>query len=158
MDFELIQYCEENNIEYHILDEEEEETIRNNITEKYIDKNKKNMNFFDDMLIEHEVGIGYIAGSWRWIRDYIENKEVIMFNAHWEGNSIKLYDGSVFIDYYETTMLDEFYITNENTDFLLSYNDSCCLWAFGEAGAWLKSTTLYKYWQEAQNVYCEYTK
>lgn len=156
MELEFVKYCEKNNLEYHILDKEEEETIRKNIAEKYIDKNKKYEISTSDML-KSEIGtrIGHIDGSWKWIRRYIENKEIVFFFDYKKSRYIKLYDGAMFAQfYYDFTYRHfmaykkEFYITNENTDFLIIYDHLMNLLTYGEAEKWLKSTILYQYWIE----------
>ena len=148
LDDDLIEFCEEIKEEYKILNSEEEEFIKKIIKNKYVKQNAKTSFSFFNMLDYSQMSGVNLPDSWKWIKDFINNKKVIVFFNEGMGKKyIKLYNGGIFVDFYDEGPLVEFYITDCNGSFLLGYNHSQCLFAFETAGIWLENDIRYKEYQ-----------
>ena len=149
MDEDLIEYCEKLKQKYSILNSEQREFIKKTVRAKYVRKDAKtNFSFFDMLDYSNMSGIN-IPDAWRWIKDIVANEEIIVFiNEGAAKEYIKLYHGGIFVDFYDESPLVEFYITDCAVSFLLGYNHSQCLFAFGTAGDWLENDNRYKRYQK----------
>ena len=53
-----------------------------------------------------------IPDSWKWINDFIQNRKIIIFfNSDTGREYIILKNGNIFVDFYDNSPLEEFYIT-----------------------------------------------
>ena len=149
MDEDLIEYCKKLKQKYSILNSEEKEFIKKTVKANYVRKDAKtSFSFFDRLDYSDMSGIN-IPDAWRWIKDFVANKEIIVFfNEGAAKEYIKLYHGGIFVDFYDESPLVEFYITDCAVSFLLGYNHSQCLFAFGTAGDWLENDNRYKRYQK----------
>lgn len=153
MDEDLIEYCERLKQKYDILNLEQRELIQKTVKEKYIRKDAKfGFSIFDMLDFSHMSGIN-IPDAWRWIKDFIQNKEIVVFfNLGTAKEYIKLYHGEIFVDFYDESPLVEFYITDCAVSFLLGYNHSQCLFVFETAADWLENDDRYKKHQKNKAI------
>lgn len=153
MDDDLIEFCKKEKQNYMILNSEERQFIKNAVKTKYMRKDvKTSFSFFNMLDYSHMSGTN-VADAWRWIKDFIANKEVVVFfNEGTAKEYIKLYNGAIFVDFYDESPLVEFYITDCTISFLLGYNHSQCLFAFDTAGDWLENDDRYKKYQKLKKL------
>lgn len=117
--------------------------IWHNIVKKYTDAQDHFDWLWENLLDEYTV---CAPDSWTWIGSYLQDKPCYFVINDVElcgcgsGRKSAYYfdDGSNIVDMYgETWHTVEFYVTDENLSFLLSYNHHDCLSACGEAKKWL---------------------
>lgn len=141
MDQDLIEFCKKLGEEYNILSVEEKNKIKNLIKEKYLRREVKIINFSIYEALDFSQSWGTnIPESWKWINDFIDNQSVIVFFNSGEGKDyIQLKNGNIFVDFYNISPVEEFYITDADTSFLLAYCHSQCLSTMGTAKNWLRN-------------------
>lgn len=115
--------------------------IWHNIVVKYTNAQDHYDWLWENFLDEYAVSS---PDSWTWIQSYLHNKSCYFIINDVElcgyGRKLAYYfdNGSSIVDMYnETGQCIEFYITDENLSFLLSYNHHDYLSACGDAKKWL---------------------
>ncbi|MCR4567306.1 MAG: hypothetical protein K5769_04605 [Pseudobutyrivibrio sp.] len=111
--------------------------LLSDIKKKYIDSSQKSV-WLWEQLAEYE----YISdnNAWSYIKDFISNNECIMFfNIGDEDKMFRISNGNDLNYILAETFGYEFYITNEDTSFLLCFNHHDILYAAGEAKKWIKT-------------------
>lgn len=114
--------------------------IWHNIVVKYTNAHDHCNWLWENFLDEYSV---CSTDSWTWIQSYLQNKPcyfIINDVVCGCGRKLAYYfdDGSTIVDMYnETWQGIEFYVTDENLSFLLSYNHHDYLSACGDAKKWL---------------------
>lgn len=141
---QLIEYCKDLNINGFVLDDDDRNNIIKLIEKLYVRKGAKyGFSLFDMLKFEELEGISLID-SWRWVHDFIKDRDIVVFFNFKCDRYVYLENGSAFIDFYENCYENEFYITNRSAGFLMGYNHSHCLFAMGTAIKWLENTQKYK--------------
>jgi hypothetical protein len=80
---------------------------------------------------------------WKWFSEMLEKQKVLLFFEPNEGDiSFQINNGSVLSSILENAYQFTFYLTNEESSFLLCCNDHDNLIASGDAIAWLHSYVL----------------
>ncbi len=79
--------------------------------------------------------------AWSWIDQYIENDAIMFFNPYDEKISYVFTNGKDIVNTLAECYNFEFYITNNDFDYILCFNHHRVLYACGDASEWLK---LYK--------------
>jgi len=101
MDEDLIEYCEKLKQKYSILNSEQREFIKKTVRAKYVRKDAKTNFSFFDMLDYSNMSGTNIPDSWRWIKDFIYHKEIVVFfNDGTTREYIKLYNGEKFVYFF----------------------------------------------------------
>lgn len=78
--------------------------------------------------------------AWRFISEFVQNSEAIMFFDREEENLMFLFrDGSEIVPVLAESVGFEFYITNSSTDYLICFNHHDYLIATGTAAVWLRA-------------------
>lgn len=78
--------------------------------------------------------------GWLWIKEYIENDEVILFFDPDESDVTGFIfpESQELMKYLDVAPWDDIYVTNKNRNYLLSFNSYKNLQAWGDAKEWLK--------------------
>lgn len=152
MEKELIDYYKKKCFNYRILTLQEKMHIKLLIENIYINQNKRyGFSLFDVLKIEESVSVNCFS-SWSWICDFIKDKNIIVFFDYKEGEYIELSNGSIFVEFYEDSPKEEFYIIDLHGTFLLGYNHSNCLFAMGTAADWLEQSEKYMDFYKNKNI------
>lgn len=78
--------------------------------------------------------------AWQWVDDFVRNSEVILFFNSGDDLAMFRVNGTDLVAILGE-FTDEFYVTNENGDFLIAYNHHEYLVACGTAKPWLEGFT-----------------
>jgi hypothetical protein len=78
--------------------------------------------------------------AWQWVENFIgDSKTIMFFNQSDDKSAFIFMNGHDVVKILGETFGFEFYLTNENTDYLLCFDHHDVLSAAGTAGEWLKS-------------------
>jgi len=81
--------------------------------------------------------------AWRWVRDFVSIYPCIMFFNPIEAKSSIIFEnGENLVSILEDTYHFEFYLTNQNTEYLICFNHHDVLIACGTAMIWLEKYTM----------------
>lgn len=123
------------NIEVKQLEYNAKKSVIINIANKYI-KNDIKYPLWDklnDSMAELD------EKAWEWVEDFVGNDNVIIFfNPNDEKGAYLLDSGKDLVSILGEMYNIEFYLTNQETSYLICYNHHDVLLASGEAKFWLK--------------------
>lgn len=134
---EIEEAIKESGVNAQKVGSEKANDIWHNIVEKYTNAKDHYTCLWENFLDDHSV---YDIESWTWIGSYLQNKPCYFVVNDNYCRKLAYYfdDGSLIVDMYgETSENIEFYVTDENLSFLLSFNHECYLSACGDAKKWL---------------------
>lgn len=123
-------------IKYQELSFEETNKIKTNIAQKYT-AGKKETPFWEyytnKISIQHEE-------AWKWVSDFIRNTEsILFFNTSDDKLAYVFLSGKDLVGILGEMYNVEFYVTNKDFEYLLTFNHHDFLIACGSAIDWLKS-------------------
>ncbi|MFC1285451.1 DUF6756 family protein [Bacillus paralicheniformis] len=122
-------------IKVNELSTNDTEIIFHNLANKYAN-GKKRFPLWE--FVENDFSVQN-QDAWQWIADYIADSEaILMFNPSDEKSSYKIEGGNNVVKILSEMFNVEFYVTNKNNDYLLSFNHHDILSACGNAKEWLK--------------------
>lgn len=145
MEEHLLEFWKSTGKKIKILTENDTGRIWNAVKTKYLRPHTDiGYSIFDAVVFSSMVGVD-VPDSWRWIRDFLKDDSIILFfNKDMTEHFYEIENGSEFVEFYDECGVIEFYITNWDTDYLLGYNHSQCLFAMGTAVEWLENDERYK--------------
>ena len=112
--------------------------IRKNVLIKYSDGNEHHT-LWEHTNMENSFYIRE-QGSWKWLDEFLNLDECILFFDYEDDPIFYILPANQSIrSFISELSFTEFYITNKNLDFLISFNDSDYLTAHGTAEPWLRS-------------------
>ena len=126
-------------IKYQELSFEEANKIKTNIAKKYtLGKNETPFweHYTDKISIQNEE-------AWKWVSDFIGNSEsILFFNTSDDKLAYLFFSGKDLVEILGEIYNVEFYITNKEFEYLLTFNHHDFLIACGSAIDWLKKVSM----------------
>lgn len=110
--------------------------LMDSIKKKFIDNNKKGSWFWEKF---YEYESIYDNKSWSYIKDFVLDKECILFFNQDEESKMFLIQNGYDLNYIlSETYGFEFYVTDRICSFLICFNHHDILYGCGEAYRWIK--------------------
>ena len=114
--------------------------LRNKVSNKFTNKEETDSLFWESLTNSFDIRD---KDAWKWLDEFIQLKEFYLYFDKSSDSTVYIFpENQSFTKFLSEFPGYVFYITNENLDFLICFNDSHYLIALGTAESWLRNKTI----------------